>query len=57
MRGRMNATMRFAMWGTMPLGGLAGGALGQVLGLRMALWIFAAGSVAATLPVVTRSWK
>jgi MFS family permease len=23
MRGRMNATMRFAMWGTMPLGGLA----------------------------------
>jgi len=56
MLGRMNATMRFAMWGSMPLGGLIGGALGQLLGVRTALWIFGAFSVAATLPVLTRSW-
>lgn len=57
MLGRMNATMRFAMWGTMPLGGLAGGALGQLLGVQTALWISGAGAVAATLPVLTRSWR
>lgn len=57
MLGRMNATMRFAMWGSMPLGGLAGGALGQLLGVRTALWIFGACSVAATLPVLVRSWQ
>lgn len=57
MLGRMNATMRFAMWGSMPLGGLLGGALGQLLGTRTALWIFGAGSVAATIPVLTRSWQ
>ena len=57
MLGRMNATMRFAMWGSMPLGGLAGGALGQVLGVRTALWICGACSVAATLPVLARSWQ
>ncbi|HZR55018.1 MAG TPA: MFS transporter [Streptosporangiaceae bacterium] len=55
--GRMNATMRFAMWGSMPLGGLLGGALGQLLGVRTALWIFGALSVAATLPVLARSWR
>jgi MFS family permease len=54
--GRMNATMRFAMWGTMPLGGLIGGALGQALGVRPALWVFGAGSAAAVLPVLARSW-
>jgi MFS family permease len=57
MLGRMNATMRFAMWGSMPLGGLVGGALGQLLGVRTALWICGACSVAATLPVLTRSWQ
>ncbi len=56
MLGRMNATMRFAMWGSMPLGGLAGGALGQVLGVRAALWVCGSGAVAATLPVLFRSW-
>jgi MFS family permease len=50
--GRVNATMRFAMWGAMPLGGLAGGALGQVLGVRAALWVFALGTLAAAIPLV-----
>jgi MFS family permease len=49
--GRMNATMRFLVWGTMPLGGLLGGALGHLLGVRAALLIGAAGACLAFLPV------
>src|SRR6266568_3338948 len=41
--GRMNATMRFLVWGTMPLGGLTGGALGTWLGNRAAMWIILTG--------------
>jgi MFS family permease len=43
--GRMNATMRFLVWGTMPVGGLIGGVLGQTLGVRPALWIGAIGGM------------
>src|ERR1051326_2615840 len=32
-QGRMNASMRFIVWGTIPIGALLGGALGQVFGL------------------------
>ena len=49
--GRMNATMRFLVWGTMPLGGLAGGALGTVLGVRPTLFVAAIGMSLAFLPV------
>jgi MFS family permease len=45
--GRMNATMRFLVWGTIPLGGLTGGALGTVLGNRAALWIILSGMALA----------
>ncbi len=41
--GRMNATMRFLIWSTIPLGGLLGGALGSWLGNRAALWVCAIG--------------
>lgn len=41
LQGRMNATMRFLVWGTMPLGGLLGGALGEAFGLRNAIAISA----------------
>lgn len=41
--GRMNATMRFLVWGTMPIGGLLGGALGSLIGVRAALLIAAVG--------------
>jgi MFS family permease len=42
--GRMNATMRFVVWGVMPIGALAGGAVGSAIGVRWVLWIGAAGS-------------
>jgi MFS family permease len=45
--GRMNAAVRWVVWGTIPLGGLLGGAFGAVLGVRTTLWIGYAGAWAA----------
>jgi predicted MFS family arabinose efflux permease len=45
--GRMNATMRFLVWGEMPLGALLGGALGAGIGLRTTLWVAAGGQLLA----------
>ena len=45
--GRMNATMRFLVWGTMPLGALLGGLLGTWIGLRPTLWVSQVGEVLA----------
>lgn len=41
--GRVNATVRFIVWGTIPLGAALGGILGSTLGNRSAIWIAAAG--------------
>lgn len=49
--GRMNATMRFLVWGTMPLGGLLGGVLGEKVGVRETLLIAAIGGALTWLPV------
>ena len=49
--GRMNATMRFLVWGTLPLGGLIGGALGAAIGVRATLLVGAIGGTLAFLPV------
>ncbi|MBA3292353.1 MAG: MFS transporter [Geodermatophilaceae bacterium] len=49
--GRMNASIRFLVYGTMPIGGLVGGALGAWLGVLPTLWIAALGSILAFLPV------
>ncbi len=43
MQGRMNATMRFIVWGTIPIGSIIGGALGSTIGLLPTLWIGAIG--------------
>ncbi|HZY74790.1 MAG TPA: MFS transporter [Jatrophihabitantaceae bacterium] len=48
--GRMNATMRFLVWGTMPLGGLIGGSLGAWLGVRETILIAAIGGSLVWLP-------
>ena len=50
--GRMNATVRFLVWGGMPIGGLLGGVLGGTLGVVPTLWIAALGQLVAALPVV-----
>ncbi|MCC9205717.1 MFS transporter [Arthrobacter sp. zg-Y769] len=49
--GRMNATMRFLVWGTQPIGALLGGILGQLYGAEAALWIAGAATCVAFLPV------
>jgi MFS family permease len=49
--GRMNATMRFLVWGTLPLGGLIGGVLGSTIGIRPTLWVGAIGGLFTFLPV------
>lgn len=46
--GRVIASMRFVVWGIFPLGALAGGALGAVIGTRATLWAAAVGMTAAT---------
>src|SRR6478609_5341836 len=51
--GRMNASIRFVVWGVMPIGALVFGALGQWIGVVPTLWIGAAGEILATLFVVT----
>ena len=48
--GRMNATIRFLVWGTMPLGGLIGGVLGSTIGVRATMWVGAIGMALAFLP-------
>jgi MFS family permease len=50
--GRMNASIRFAVFGTMPLGALLGGVLAEGLGIRTMLWVAAVGGATAALPVL-----
>jgi Na+/melibiose symporter-like transporter len=49
--GRMNASVRFIVWGTMPLGGLLGGWLGTHLGVLPTLWFAVVGTALSALPV------
>lgn len=51
MRGRMNATMRFLVWGTIPIGALIGGAIATGAGVRAALWVGVVGTSVAWLPL------
>ena len=50
--GRMNASIRFFVWGVMPLGSLAAGILGTAFGLITTMWIGAVGHVIAALVMV-----
>jgi hypothetical protein len=52
MLGRMNATMRLIVWGTIPVGALLGGVLGASVGLVPVLWLAAIGGSLAFLPVL-----
>ncbi|MGD0249132.1 MAG: MFS transporter [Candidatus Limnocylindrales bacterium] len=52
MQGRMNATMRFIVWGTIPIGSVLGGALATLLPVRVALILAALASFTAVVPVL-----
>ncbi len=52
MLGRMNASIRFLVWGVMPIGALLGGVIGHQFGLRTVFWIEAVGVILAALPVL-----
>jgi MFS family permease len=51
MQGKMNATMRFIVWGTIPIGSIAGGFLASVVGLQPTILIGAVGGLLAFIPV------
>src|SRR5439155_919537 len=55
LQGRMNAAMRWIVWGTLPLGSLTGGGIASVYGLRPALWVGAIGGLFTFLPVTLTS--
>lgn len=50
--GRMNASIRFIVWGVMPIGGLLSGLLATWLGLVPAMVIGAIGGLLSAAPVV-----
>ena len=45
--GRMNATMRFLVWGTIPIGSLIGAGLSELIGVRPTIWV---GSLLGLFP-------
>src|SRR5262249_9811384 len=49
LQGRVNASIRFVMWGVTPFGALLGGVLGELIGLRATMLIAAIGVSIATL--------
>ena len=49
--GRVNASRRFIVWGTIPLGSLVSGVLATTIGLRPTLFVGTIGILLATLPV------
>jgi MFS family permease len=51
MLGRMNATMRFIVWGTIPIGQILGGLIATAFGTITAIWVGAIGEVFVFLPV------
>jgi MFS family permease len=52
MLGRANASRRFVVWGVIPFGGLVGGALASVIGLRATIAVGAVGGLFAVVPIL-----
>jgi predicted MFS family arabinose efflux permease len=52
MLGRMNATMRFIVWGTIPIGQVIGGLVATAFSPLTAIWLGAIGGLFAFLPVL-----
>lgn len=55
--GRINSCYRLVSWGTMPIGGLLGGLIGQFAGIRTVFWValILCGIVAFGLVILTNS--
>ena len=49
LRGRVSAASRWVNWGTLPLGGLTGGARGAMLGVHLTLWVAVIGGCSSGL--------
>jgi MFS family permease len=49
MQGRMNATMRFLVWGTIPIGSVISGTLATIFGLSATIWV---GAILSFTPVL-----
>ena len=49
--GRMNASARFLVWGSMPVGAFLGGILGTHVGIVPTFWIAAVGGLVSLLPI------
>jgi len=52
LQGKMNATMRFLVWGVFPIGGFIGGVLGDTLGLRTTILISGIGTLTSVFWVL-----
>jgi len=52
LQGKMNATMRFLVWGVFPIGGFIGGVLGDTLGLRTTILISGIGMLTSVFWVL-----
>jgi MFS family permease len=50
--GRMNASIRFVVWGVMPIGALVAGWLGTAFGTLAAIWVGSAIAMLGALPLV-----
>ena len=48
----MNASVRFIVWGSIPVGALVGALIGGRYGALTALWVSVAGQLIAVLPVL-----
>jgi MFS family permease len=51
--GRVNSAYRLLAWGTMPLGALAGGLIGQLFGVR---WVFLVMGILVVLQLIPMLW-
>jgi MFS family permease len=49
---RVTASIKFLSWGVLPIGALAGGLLGQLLGNRAGMWVICLALLATPLPLV-----
>jgi MFS family permease len=54
MQGRMNATVRFLVWGTIPIGNVIGGVIASIFGVHETIWLAAVlGFFPAIFPLLS----